>query len=131
MRMYLWIVFILIFLGSPVWGEDGESLDSITQEEEEEQSFIYNDHGKRDPFWKLVDDNGSVITYDMDFNITDLSLEGIMLGRTEEDHIAIINGRIVKKNANFGKFVIKEIMKDSVVLTKDQQKFELRLKKED
>jgi len=95
------------------------------------ESFTYDDRNKRDPFWELVSTGGAIANYETEFLVTDLNLEGIILG-TGEDNIAIINGRVVKSKDQLGNFVVVDIKKDVVVLVnKDQQKFELKLKKEE
>lgn len=92
----------------------------------DEKVFVYDDHGRRDPFWSLVNPGGTIVTYETDFVITDLTLEGISVGASG-DNIAIINGRVVKTNDTIGQFVVSKINKDSVILTKGQEKFELKL----
>ena len=94
----------------------------------EDSAFVYDDHGNRDPFWPLVSDNGSIISYETDFTITDLVLEGIMAG-AEGQHVAIINGRIVKANDVLGSFVIIDVSPDVVILGKEDKKYEIRLKR--
>ena len=93
---------------------------------EDQQPFVYNDHGKRDPFWSLVSPSGTIITYDTDLLISDLLLEGITLG-VDGNNIAIINGRVVKVNDTIGPFVVKQINKESVLVTNGQEQFELTL----
>ena len=95
----------------------------------EESSFVYNDKGQRDPFWPLVGPSGLIITYDTDFLITDLILEGTM--SAEGGGIAIINGKVLRQNDNIGQFIVQQIDTNSVTLTKDGKKFVLKLKKEE
>ena len=92
--------------------------------------FIYDDYGKRDPFWRLVTASGAIVTHEKDLLISDMILEGIM---TEGDgnNIAIINGRIVKADDAIGAFVIKKIDTDTVILERGKKVFTLKLKKED
>ncbi|MBF0385255.1 MAG: hypothetical protein HQL27_05230 [Candidatus Omnitrophica bacterium] len=92
--------------------------------------FSYDEQGKRNPFWPLVDAGGSIINYDNDFMITDMHLEGIVQGKSGIN-IAIINGQIVKENDIVGKYKVFKISPDSVVLTKDGNNFELKLNKEE
>jgi len=96
----------------------------------EEEPFIYDDHGRRDPLWPLVDSNGIVINYESDFVVTDLMLDGVMVS-AQGDSLAIINGRIVKPNDMIGQFTVSSIGANSVVLIKGDQEFELKLKKEE
>jgi len=100
-----------------------ESEDSI-------KSFIYDDHGRRDPLWPLVSSTGTILTYASELSLTDLKLEGIMLGG-EGKNIAIINGRILKTNDTIGHFTVLQIDTETVVVAKGQVKFTLILKKGD
>ena len=92
-----------------------------------EEIFVYDDHGHRDPFAPLVTSYGTMVNYETDYLITDLNLEGIMQG-ADGRNLAIINGHVVKFRDKIGQFSILEIGTESVILEKDQQTFELRLK---
>ena len=102
----------------------------FANEKSAQEEFVYNDHGVRDPFWPLVSNGGAILTYDKDLLISELTLEGIMVG-ADGKNLAIINGRILQKNDEVGEFIISEIQSDGVILMKNQEKFELRLKKEE
>ena len=93
-----------------------------------QESFVYDDEGKRDPLWPLVNSNGAILNYESEFLITDLTLEGIMAG-AQGENLAIVNGRILRPNDAIGQFVVSEIAEDSIVLKKGKKKFELKLKK--
>jgi len=94
--------------------------------------FTYDDQGKRDPFWPLINQSGVVVSYDVDFTLTDLILEGIVEGGADGGHhLAIINGRVVKEQDAIGNFRIQEISREAVLLIKDNQRFQLKLKKEE
>ncbi|HQP10442.1 MAG TPA: hypothetical protein PKV41_03580 [Candidatus Omnitrophota bacterium] len=95
---------------------------------QEQMPFVYDDGGKRDPLWPLVNANGAILNYESEFLITDLSLEGIMAG-AQGENFAIINGRILKTGDAVGQFVVGGIAEDSIILKKGKQKFELKLKK--
>ncbi len=92
--------------------------------------FMYDDHGKRDPLWPLVSSTGNIINYDKEFQASDLKIEGIMLG-VNGQHLAIINGQIVKKGDQLGSLAVEKIGKNMVILTQGEQKFELKLNKEE
>jgi len=96
----------------------------------EKEPFIYDDQGRRDPFWRLVSPGGVILNYETDFLITDLALEGIMAGKDGENY-AIINGRILKATDAIGQFIVERIDDDRIVLKKGRKKFELKLKKEE
>jgi len=94
-----------------------------------EESFKYDGQDKRDPFWPLVSTSGIILNYETDLLITDLILEGIMLG--SNTNIAIINGKIIKEGDKLGNFQILRITKHVVTIDNGEQKFELKLKTQD
>ena len=96
----------------------------------EEGSFVYDDHGKRDPFWRLVSPSGAVLSLDNDLQITDMVLEGIIQD-PNGNNLAIINSVVVGPNDKVGLFVVSEVEKDKVVLVKGAESYVLKLKKED
>ncbi len=93
-------------------------------------NFVYDDHGKRDPFWKLVSPNGVIMNYDSDLQLSDLILEGIISG-PDGKNLAIINSNIVKVQDSIGFFVVEKIDQDTVFLIKGQERFTLTIKKEE
>ena len=102
------------------------AVDSDVQEPE----FVYDDHDNRDPFWPLVNSQGIIINYEKDLLITDMVLEGIFLedgGRS----VAIVNGQVLQVNDAIGPFVVAEIQAERVVLQRGQERFALKLKKEE
>jgi hypothetical protein len=122
---WLLILSILCLELSGQWGLWAEETPG-----EPEGEFIYDAHGKRDPFWPLVDSTGAIVTYNQDFLVTDLILEGIMTAAGGKD-IAIINGQIVKTGDVVGVYTVKEISSTAVVLQKGLEIFTLQIKKEE
>ena len=112
------IIFSLLIFSPALWAE------------EKQDDFVYDDHGKRDPFWDLVTPSGVVMNYDSDVQISDLTLAGIISGKNGEN-LAIINNTIVKVDDKIGPFVVDRIEQDRVLLTNGQQNFVLKIKKED
>ncbi len=128
MKRFFLIVFLLLNTNW-VWA-DGPQKSPPSQPQPQEQDFVYNDHGKRDPFWSLVNSKGAMINYDNDILISDMILEGIIVG-TDGKNLAIINNIIVKPNDKVGLFVVEEIESDKVLLRKEQESFVLKIKKEE
>lgn len=95
---------------------------------QEQERFVYDDAGKRDPFWPLVEAGGNIRTYDSEFLISDLTLEGIMYS-PDNKGAAIINGRVVKADDVIGQYRVVRVDEDSVTLLKGDERYELRLKK--
>ena len=96
----------------------------------EPESFTYNDKGKQDPFLHLVSTTGAIINFEGELLITDMVLEGIIAGE-EGNNVAIINGIIVKSNDELGPYKVQKIGSDTVVLGKDNERFVLKLQRED
>ena len=92
--------------------------------------FNYDDHGKRDPFWRLVSPGGGIISYETDLSPSEMTLEGIIYD-SGGNSLAIINGNIFKANDKFGLSVISKIEEKKVILLKGQESFILELKKEE
>ena len=96
----------------------------------EDESFVYDSQGKRDPFLRLVSPSGAVLSFDNDLQITDMVLEGIIQD-PNGNNLAIINSVVVGPNDKVGLFVVSEVGKDRVVLVKGQESYVLKLKKEE
>ena len=116
--MRFFIIFSLLVFSPALWAE------------EKQEEFVYDDHGKRDPFWDLVTLAGVVMNYDSDVQISDLTLAGVISGKDGEN-LAIINNTIVRTNDKIGPFVVDRIERDKVLLINGQQNFMLKIKKED
>jgi len=94
------------------------------------ESFVYDDKGRRDPLMKLVTAEGTIVSYDMDLLVADLTLEGIIFD-PHGNSLAIINGKIVKADDKIGLFVVLKIEQSRIIVSKGQEKFVLELKKEE
>ncbi len=95
-----------------------------------DEAFVYNEHGKKDPFTSLVSPTGEVITTDADMTVSDLNLEGIMVD-AKGNNLAIINGKVVKAADMIGGFRVEVISPEAVELIKNDGRFTLKLKKGD
>jgi hypothetical protein len=91
-------------------------------------AFVYDDHGKRDPFVPLVSSAGMVVTYDEDLSLNDLVLEGIAADASG-NNAAIVNGKVVKTHDQIGPYVVDVIAVDHVEFLKGTDRFILRLKR--
>ena len=92
--------------------------------------FVYDDHGRRDPFWKLVSPSGAVLNYERDILISEMTLEGIIFDPHGKS-FAIINSNVVKPKDYIGFYLVDAIEPRKVKLIKGQQEFVLELKKEE
>ena len=93
----------------------------------EDSAFVYDNHGKRDPFAPLVSSKGSAIVYDGDITSADMILEGIVAD-PKGDNMAIVNGKIVKTTDRIGPYLVENIGNNQVELSNGQDRFTLKLK---
>ncbi|MBI3314966.1 MAG: hypothetical protein HYZ86_03375 [Candidatus Omnitrophica bacterium] len=91
-------------------------------------AFVYDDHGRRDPFMPQVSAAGAVITYEADLTAGDMVLEGIVAD-AQGNNVAVINGKIVKQGDRIGLYAVAAVRPDDVELVKDDQRFTVKLKK--
>ena len=94
-----------------------------------ETSLVYDPHGARDPFLPLVTPGGAIITYETEFAVSEMALEGIVSDGA--GRIAIINGNIVEAGKMIGLYTVQAIEQDRVILLKDGETSVLQLKKEE
>lgn len=96
----------------------------------QETPYVYTDHNKRDPFWRLVGPDGTILNYEMDLVISDMILEGVIYDPNGKS-LAIINGKVVSRNGKIGLFMVSEIYEDKVILYKGSERYILQIKKEE
>lgn len=94
------------------------------------ESFVYDDHGLRDPLWRLVSPAGVILTHENDLTFGDLELEGI-LAESGGQSLAIINGRVLKAGEMLGAFTVQNVTSEAVMLLRGKDIFMLKLKKEE
>jgi hypothetical protein len=87
-----------------------------------QEAFVYDDHGKRDPFVPLVSSAGMVVTYDEDLSVNDLVLEGIVADASG-NNAAIVNGKVVKAHDQIGPYIVDVIAVDHVEFLKGTERF--------
>jgi hypothetical protein len=93
-----------------------------------QEAFVYNDHGKSDPFMPLVSADGTVVNYDKDLSVNDLVLEGVVVDASGRN-VAIVNGKIVKVHDQIGSYVVDAIVFDHVEFLKGTERFILKIKR--
>lgn len=98
---------------------------------QDEEPFIYNDKGRRDPFFPLVDEHGKYrLDSGLPYSADQLNLSGI-LWDPQGKSSALINDEIVPVGESICGFKIVDIAKDSVTLSKDGREFTIRLSKKE
>lgn len=100
----------------------------VTMAFAQQGNYVYDDHGKKDPFSPLVSPTGVLVDDEEGMGISDLNLEGIV-SDASGSNLAIMNGKVVKAGDHIGPYLVNVIAEDSVRLLKDNQEFVLNLKK--
>ena len=90
--------------------------------------FVYDDHGRRDPFGPLVTSGGEVVISDADLTAADMNLQGLVAD-SQGNNLAIINGKIIKAGDHVGLYKVDTVTVDHVELLKEQERVILKLKK--
>ncbi|MFT5386989.1 MAG: hypothetical protein ACI9E5_000111 [Candidatus Omnitrophota bacterium] len=117
-----WFYAALIIFMVPALGQAEEGVVSPKA-----KVFVYDGKEKQDPFMPLVTSTGIFVNFKKGYMVSDLVLEGVMMGSS--GNIAIINGDIMKEKDRIGDFVVEKINADTVILLKETQRFTLRLTK--
>jgi len=96
------------------------------------EDFVYDRHGKRDPFIPLITDKptGGIIGLMGVEGIDDIILEGIVW---EEDgsSLAILNGTILKEGEEVGNLKLSEIKPTKITLIINKEEHIIELIKEE
>jgi len=95
--------------------------------------FVYDAHGKRDPFVPLTgakkDMVAGMVKLEEVVSVDDIALEGIAVG-DKGSRIAIINGEMVHERDVFGILEINSILDTGIEVSISGRKYSLSLKKE-
>lgn len=94
-----------------------------------EKKFVYDSKGKRDPFIPLVTSEGNIVEIEPEEEIPGINLEGIIYDPNGESY-AIVNKMVVKTQDTIGDYKVFKIESERILLLKDKEIIELRLKKE-
>jgi hypothetical protein len=109
------LCFIILFGIMVIWAQKGST-------------FVYNEHGKKDPFSPMISSSGTLIPYDNEISESDISLEGVVLD-AKGNNLAIMNGKIVKAADKVGAYTVDTIASDHVNLVKGDERLTVKLKK--
>lgn len=105
MRKVILTLILVYSFSMPLCAQDGDKKD--TQ--------VYDKKNKRDPFVPLI---GIVTAKDgatVDMSLSNLKFQGIVLDKNG-NKIAMINNEFYKVGDNVGKFVLKNVSTNSIVL---------------
>ena len=89
------------------------------------EEFIYDSHGKRDPFVSA----GEAYTGG-GFGIGELRLEGVIVD-AQGDSYALVNGEIVREGESLEGFLLKKVETNRAIFDKDGEVLEVVLSQEE
>ena len=93
----------------------------------EEEAYVYDSRGKRDPFIPLV---GVAVTtvssLDDVMSIEDVKLQGVA-SNAAGVQVAIINGEMIKEGEKSGRVTLKKIAKEKITILIDEESYEISL----
>lgn len=93
----------------------------------EEEAYVYDSRGKRDPFIPLV---GVAVTtvgsLEDVMSIEDVKLQGVA-SNAAGVQIAIINGEMIKEGEKSGRVTLKKITKEKIIILIDEESYEISL----
>ncbi len=94
------------------------------------EEFVYDSHGRRDPFVPLVSEGGGFVsdTYGIK-SAEDVRLEGIVWEEGKRS-MAVINGEIFRAGQSIGELNIVEIQRDGVVFEAGDERIKVELRDE-
>lgn len=95
-----------------------------------EEPFVYKSQGRRDPMMPLITPQGLIRDIKSLGPHEGLSLEGIIYD-AQSKSLAIINGQIVKAGDAIGEAKILDIRQDRVIILKDNEVQEIKLKEDE
>ena len=117
-KIFLILIFLMLIL-------------KFTFSQAEEEKFIYDSKGRRDPFLSLISSGGYIVNFAFEIKSSDLNIEGIIYDYHGES-LAIVSGKVVQKGDYIGNFRIEEIYKDKVIFRDNNEKIiEIKLEKEE
>ena len=98
----------------------------------EEEKFVYQRQGRRDPFVPLVGsggggDRGDLFTIE---DIKDVFLEGIIWDPQGES-LAVINGEIVREGSQFQNIKVLKVEKERVTVLLNEKEYTVTISEEE
>ena len=94
------------------------------------ERFVYDSKNKRDPFIPLVGKGMRLLIPQAAKSIENIVLEGIIFD-PGQGSLVIINGEIFKEGDPVGGFILSEVTKKSIILTKDEKDYTIILIEEE
>jgi hypothetical protein len=112
----------------PVFSEDTKTLAAVSESGKSEtlEKFVYDSHGKKDPFNAPAVKPSGNIGADI---LSKINLQGVLWD--EKKPMAIINGDVVGVGDDVGGIKVVDIKRDKIVVDKDGEVAVISLNVED
>lgn len=99
---------------------------AIIQAQAADSQFVYDAGGKRDPFIPLIGITGSKTVASADLSLTSIKFQGIVLDKNS-NMAAMVNGELYRIGDKIGKFVLKNVSSNSIIVNDGAKDFTLTL----
>ena len=121
MNIKIALILILVFAGAT----------HCTSGAFAEEAYVYDPHGKRDPFVPLLGVSARAAGSLEDImGIEDVSLQGVAVDSTG-GKVVVINGEMIAEGQTIGRLTIKKILNEEVVLIIDENEYTLNIYKDE
>ncbi len=105
------------------------SIQKISEAKNRQHVFVYNTHGKRDPFIPLISENKTIMAQAgwsfISSKLPELKIEGVLFDKTKP--LAIINDKIVAKGDSISNCKIISITKEEIVIGYMDKKYSVKI----
>ena len=101
----------------------------ISEAKSREHVFVYNTHGKRDPFIPLISEDKTIMGQAgwsfISSKLPEMKIEGILFDKTKP--LAIINDKIVKVGDNINNCKIVSITREEMVIRYMDKEYSVKI----
>lgn len=105
------------------------STEKISEPKNREPVFVYNTHGRRDPFIPLISENKTVMAPTgwsfISSKLPEMKIEGVLFDNTKP--LAIINDKIVAAGDNISNCKIVSITREEIVIRYMDKEYSVKM----
>ncbi len=94
-----------------------------------ENNFIYDSNGKRDPFVSLLNKNVKLTDVRLLKSVEDIRVEGVIIDKKNGSG-AVLNGNIIKVGEFLGGFKLMDVSQYYVILERDEKRYKIKFRDE-
>ena len=104
-------------------------MQKVLESKNREHVFVYNTHGKRDPFIPLISEDKTIMGRDgwsfISSKLPELKIEGVLFDKIKP--LAIINDKIVAIGDNIGNCKIVSITREEIVIRYMNKEYSVKI----